>query len=142
EATYGSATNDDSSASLFLPEAKIGSVFYMTGFISAPNDSGMSIVKGNGHVLSGVARIDSWPNGDVRTSRLSPITAYAIDSKIDDGMPNTRKVLAHGVSWAATASSSVCKFGSDANYRYAVRYNIDPATGGTAQTCMFFYILM
>jgi prepilin-type N-terminal cleavage/methylation domain-containing protein len=68
---------------------------------------------------------------------ITPLVIYAIDSKMDDGKPNTgtvRDFANINGSYAATATDGKCMIGTA--YSAAGIYNTDPASGGNTASCV------
>jgi hypothetical protein len=70
----------------------------------------------------------------------TPLQSHAIDSKMDDGKPNTGNVVDSPVfedgSWDTTPNIGSCGYGGSINYGADVLYNINPATGGNEKVCL------
>jgi prepilin-type N-terminal cleavage/methylation domain-containing protein len=129
-------TNPNSLASykLFVPEAPMkGHVWVAGGTVIINN--------GNGAFAAGPGHAYSLENAAARPSSayMSPVNAYAIDSKIDDGMPTTGTVLEFGGAfdgmWNTTPTEGLCTYGGAAMHSVDARYNINPAIGGNANAC-------
>lgn len=71
---------------LSLPPAKMGRGNYFAAYSSA----GV-----NYYELNGIAQIGALGTY-LGTARLTPLEAFSLDSKIDDGMPNSGNVIARG----------------------------------------------
>lgn len=69
---------------------------------------------------------------------LSPMQAFSIDNKIDDGKPITGNVFdedgLNNGSWASDPTEGYCFYGGADSFSSDIKYNIDPATGGNTPT--------
>ncbi len=80
---------------------------------------------------------------------LKSADAYNMDSKIDDGLPNSGqvKILPPGedlalepdfvISWSASAAAGNCLYGGASNEDEDAEYNINPSYAGMCQGIMF-----
>ncbi len=94
--TTGGVVDGTSATSTYFPLAKLGRGNYWT--VGAA--SGL-----NYYLLSAFAAVPAV-GGDVNTdAALTPIESYNIDSKVDDGMPNTGIVQARGDAIADTTTA-------------------------------------
>ncbi|MFO0388587.1 MAG: type II secretion system protein [Alphaproteobacteria bacterium] len=141
-ATGGAANADLTSGTVqnyFLP-AKIGRGNYFT----VNQNSGVNYYLisgfGSGNVVTAASGVTLY--GTV----LTPVESYNIDSKLDDGAPNTGIVLARGTttpfapvattqaSWAASPTVE-CMTGGGADDASTTTYNRGSGTGGNTPAC-------
>jgi prepilin-type N-terminal cleavage/methylation domain-containing protein len=91
--TYVTASTDAQYAAE-LPHAKIGNgnfVFADGWYI----DSVGNILRGNGFQIMFIVSVGSGQPGSIKTNAgLTPVEAYNIDQKVDDGLPLSGKVFA------------------------------------------------
>ncbi|MBY0406166.1 MAG: RtcB family protein, partial [Rickettsiales bacterium] len=73
------------------------------------------------------------------TSGMTPISAFSIDTKLDDGKPNTGAIIARGITAvnavptaSATSTPAVCTIGSGTA---TDTYNGVIASGGNDLSC-------
>jgi prepilin-type N-terminal cleavage/methylation domain-containing protein len=118
--------------SQYFPPAKLGNGNYWTVFSA----SGF-----NYYQLGGISSTDA--SGDYTlVYTITPIEAYNIDGKLDDGSPNTGVVRAKGQTaalndvptWADPATTQCITDGADATDPVAI-YNRNITTGGTNLAC-------
>jgi prepilin-type N-terminal cleavage/methylation domain-containing protein len=96
-----------------LPPAKLGRGNYLVVYAS----SGL-----NYYQLTGITAITAASGAVTLTEALTPMEAYNIDSKVDDGRPasgNVRAMEGTGpLNTAATAGATSCVFTGGAQYNY------------------------
>lgn len=121
---------------LFLPEAKIPNIFFYvwpTWRFSTTDGSPFDL-----------------RNNDYGIHDITPIVAYTIDGKIDDGKPNTGKIINYtqpnwidsdgnpiAALWSNDASAGYCTYGGTQSYTADVLYNTTPA-GESQKVCEVF----
>jgi prepilin-type N-terminal cleavage/methylation domain-containing protein len=132
-ATNGWATATPSGyLKLFSPEAKIGGGKYF-----GLNESYRYVIDGGMTWYYTKFAADYSINGQ-GSDYSTPIIAQAIDSKIDDGKPNTGNVVdftgAEG-AWSATPINGLCTYGGTNENAADTQYNINPSTGGNTGSC-------
>ena len=84
----------------YLPHAKLGSSNYIYVWSGGINGG-----DGNNYFgLSGVASLNAWLFCTLKCDSITAAQAYTIDSKVDDGLPQTGRVMAvvlnHAADWA------------------------------------------
>ena len=103
-----------------MPKSKMGHYWYVTPSYRFATDGSSSVIGGNDFF--------TW-------DYLSPVQAFGLDNKIDDGKPNSGKTVdMQGPEWgywAATGQDGNCTYGGTDQYAREALYNIDPATGGS-----------
>lgn len=121
-----------------FPSAKIDRLTYF----AAGSDSGA-----NYYLLGGFTAIAAATGAYTTAVTLTPNEAFNIDSKLDDGLPNTGIVLARGpvtasvaaytttASWAASPTSE-CMTSGGASTSPTTTYNRNETTGGTTPACL------
>jgi prepilin-type N-terminal cleavage/methylation domain-containing protein len=127
---------------LFMPETKLKGtyLFMMRGFRFSPSTYDVIEMPNADYSfhhpsfpLAGV------PNSFGVNPSLSPILSYAIDSKIDDGKPNTGTVVELSVSstilWNTTPTNGVCTYGGADELSSAANYNTNASLGGNDLLC-------
>lgn len=133
------ATNDMPS---YMPLSKIGNTnYFFPCSFSESVDSFPNNLPGNYYYMIGIAA-----NFNGYVTATSPITAQALDSKIDDGKPNTGRVMVAssdldrdtGIGifdepWAASAASGKCLQGGASAADRTASYNI--SSGGHVLAC-------
>lgn len=136
-----------------FPAAKLGRNNYViVGSIgSGFTESGTNYFMIMGFQAAGIDVIDGGAGfgiWETTLGNITPIEAYNIDMKMDDGMPNTGIVQNHGNSvgypipfsnpgnWQAAPGIWYCTMGGTSATDPADTYNLTPANGGTNQTCM------
>ncbi len=132
-ALTGLLTTTSNSISTSLPPSKIRPQQYFIVYA----DSGFNYFQ-----LYPVTQIS---NAGVYTSGqigITPVQAYNIDVKIDDGTPNGGSVLARQTSpvnmpasWASSSTASKCLSNGANATDIAATYNRIPATGGSDTSC-------
>jgi prepilin-type N-terminal cleavage/methylation domain-containing protein len=152
EGNYGTSTTNPISSSgkntssgagwekLFLPETKLkGSYWYLLiGERPAPTYIALPNVQYN--ILIPNPAITTLANSQIGLPSISPINAYSIDSKIDDGKPNTGNVIEllgpiFMTSWGSVAANNLCTYGGADELASDVAYNINPSLGGNSILC-------
>ncbi len=138
-ASGGAANADLTSATAqnyFLP-AKIG----RGNFFTVNQNSGV-----NYYLVSGISAVTAASGATTYTTVLTPVESYNIDSKLDDGAPNTGIVLARGTttpfspvatsqaSWAASPTTE-CMTGGGVATASTTTYNRGASTGGNTPAC-------
>jgi prepilin-type N-terminal cleavage/methylation domain-containing protein len=86
-----------------------------------------------------VATVTTGPAYTFSTSGVSPISAFNMDAKLDDGIPNTGAVIARGIAAVnaaptvnAVSTAATCAVGTASA---TDTYNRIPATGGNDTSC-------
>jgi prepilin-type N-terminal cleavage/methylation domain-containing protein len=127
---------------LFLPPAKYASNAFIG--VSSLDNTSFEIPKNAFYFLT-----QSTPAKLVQT--MTPSDMYTIDSKIDDGLPNTGKIMADpgacftdsitcSYYWASLPTKGYCTY-NGANYLdTAAKYNIKVENGGEQLACTPFFI--
>ena len=138
-ASAGIADDDLDSGTMqnyFLP-AKIG----RGNYFSVNQNSGV-----NFYVLSGMTDVTAASGATTYSPVLTPVESYNMDTKLDDGAPNTGIVLARGTatpfspvatsqaSWAASPTTQ-CMTGGGAATAATTTYNRGASTGGNTPSC-------
>lgn len=129
---------------LYLPKAKTRGYVAVDYFLNNSPYNLASYGHQRAQNIFFISEVDFARFGNYRLGpSLSPIDSHGIDSKIDDGMPNTGKVLANSSSqtptaWSATVNSSsvVCTYGGANVVALDIRYNTNPNTGGNTIACV------
>lgn len=120
----------------FLPLAKLNRYYFQINKAEAR----ISTADGNWRYPN-ISEYELYLPG---ASTIYPNNAYSIDSKIDDGKPNTGKMVdltlwfIGGGSWAAsaaTATSSTCTFGGSFYYSADTQYNTASNAGSDSANC-------
>lgn len=122
--TVGAMTT--SGASYFYPPAKMGRGNYWV----AGSNSGLN------YYLLGTVTGTSTTDAGISTG-LTPIESYNIDSKIDDGMPNTGTVQARGTSNASNTLLGTLvagNVGTNASSEAATTCQLGATSTGTSNT--------
>lgn len=130
----GLVTGTVSTPSQSLPPTKTSPANYWTVYSA----SGI-----NYYQILPVATITTGPAYTVGTVGLTPIQAYNMDIKLDDGMPNTGIVQAKGISATANSNASFTAASTAANCLMTGAnatdptdtYNRVPTTGGNDGSC-------
>jgi prepilin-type N-terminal cleavage/methylation domain-containing protein len=147
----GTCTSN-ATCSVYFPYAKIGNgafVYVYSGYASAcAGGSSCPVNTGLGPNFFGISVINSMQNGEPAHGAITPAAAFtenqawAIDSKIDDGLPTTGNVLAQWlaryggnpqIGWStngSSPSSSTCYDTSSGVAKYSTTYN-----GGNGINC-------
>ena len=132
-AASGQATGNVTTIGQTLPPAKLGGNNYFAAF-SASGINYYEIAP----IIGLTAATGAYGFG---TTGMTPIESYNIDSKIDDGMPNTGLVVAQGIAALNAAPSvntastaSTCTIGSGSGSGTDT-YNRVTGTGGTDPSC-------
>jgi prepilin-type N-terminal cleavage/methylation domain-containing protein len=147
EAIHCVITNDDINVYQSIPAAKTGRGLSVT------------VISGRGtnyYALLPIAKILRSSVYVMGTQGMSPIEAYDIDAKIDDGQPETGISLAQGLAApvapaagspasliggtaptaATTSTLNTCVISSDGSGALATdTYNLIPSTGGNDPSC-------
>lgn len=90
-------------AALYLPPAKLGrGNYWIAGSSAGQNYYGLAAVTGITAGAAGTATYATAVGGG-----LTPIEAYNIDSKLDDGMPNTGIIQARGYATMGAAADTI-----------------------------------
>jgi len=89
-----------------------------------------------------VAQVQTTPGYTFGATGISPIVAYNIDNKLDDGMPNTGIVQAQAInsinglpSYNSVSTSSTCLMTGASATDTADTYNRIPKSGGNDGSC-------
>jgi prepilin-type N-terminal cleavage/methylation domain-containing protein len=138
-ATGGAANADLTTSTIsnyFLP-AKLG----RGNHFSVNQNSGV-----NYYLLSGMSAVTAASGATTYTTVLTPVEAYNIDTKLDDGAPNTGIVLARGTTtpfspvatsqatWSAGPTTE-CMTGGGAATASTTTFNRSASTGGNTPAC-------
>lgn len=90
-------------AALYLPPAKLGrGNYWIAGSSAGQNYYGLASVTGMTAGAAATATYATTVGGG-----LTPVEAYNIDSKLDDGMPNTGIIQARGYATMAAATDTI-----------------------------------
>lgn len=125
-----------------LPTSKIGAVYLAVGRTYSQMNDFYDAYYGVGNIFAGR---QSLAIGDYSQPWMSPMDAFSVDTKIDDGKPASGDVLVeqldygpatYGAWWAAAATRSKCTYGGASWMDIASQYNLDEATGAGAIACM------
>jgi prepilin-type N-terminal cleavage/methylation domain-containing protein len=141
------ASNGDSGAPIAVSAANVPLTFPAS-----------KLGRGNYITVGSMAGTNYWLTGGITSTAASgeynlaanftPYEAYSIDTKMDEGRPNTGIVQAHGTagnsatpfsdpsSWAAASTAANCIMGGTSNSDTADTYNLIPATGGDTLACI------
>lgn len=132
-ATTGVLTGTVTSANQSLPATKTTPMNYWVVFAS----SGV-----NYYEILPISTLTTGPAYTYNTVGLTPIQAYNIDIKLDDGMPNTGVVVAKGItsvdgnaSFTAASTAANCLMTGANATDPTDTYNRVAATGGTDGSC-------
>jgi prepilin-type N-terminal cleavage/methylation domain-containing protein len=136
-ATYGDVTPTPERRAFYYPPAKIKADWRIHSNTPIYTTAGVAISRNdNAYLLMGLA---INPEENLVDFYYSPILAYAIDTKLDDGKPTTGIMYDLGGAdvglWAATPTANKCTYGGANQFATAVQYNINPATGGNIPAC-------
>lgn len=119
--TTASATNaptiSGTALNNYFPQAKVGFGNYVYVWSGGAQGQGLGASSGNGINYFGLSALTSLSAGYVTSNPgLSVAQAYAIDRKLDDGLPQSGRVIAvyddttvsapYWVRWSGTASAS------------------------------------
>jgi len=101
-----------------------------------------SVSSTNYYQILPVSGITAAPAYSFGATGITPIAAYNIDSKVDDGNPNTGTVVARGIaavnaaaSWTAATTAANCMMSGTSNADVSDTYNRVPASGGNDPSC-------
>jgi prepilin-type N-terminal cleavage/methylation domain-containing protein len=133
--------------SVYMPQAKYGNTFLAAGSLYS------SLYFKNMPNLNQYQNIyylaPQWlPGSPELTPSLTASDAFSVDSKIDDGMPNTGKVMINAFDltwysarwWDTTAHTGICSYGGTNSYDSSAKYNISPASGADEKTCIPIFL--
>lgn len=140
----------------YLPRAKINETAYVYAWSGGWNAGSMSLRDGKNYFgVSTLTRI-TWSNGAMYSSpAITVYQANSIDSKMDDGLPMSGKVLAlasdagpGGISWSggvggapfttATAGSSTTCFDNGNTGGATQQYSV--GQGGSSRNCSLSFM--
>ncbi len=132
----GVATGTVTNISTSVPATRIN----LTNYIIVYADNGL-----NYYQLMPIASITATPTYTYGTTGITPLQAYNIDTKLDDGAPNTGIIIArdtgstNGVNgiptWASSTTANKCMTsGSNATDPNDL-YNVNILTGGNDPSC-------
>ena len=139
--SLGRATVATTNPDLFLPRVKLHN-FSMLVIGAGSTDFGFQRYA-KSHNYYYFRQVTQIPNGNFMSYNwvtFSPIEAYTIDKKIDDGMPNTGKIVNgketstdSNANWNTTPADGNCTYGgSGTNISADVLYNVDSNNGGNS----------
>jgi len=142
----GLPTNNVTNVSQSLPPAKIGQGAYWVAFAGIDTTPGVPSDRGSNYFeLLQVQSLQNTPGYYATGSgALSPIQAYNIDTKLDDGMPNTGRVVdrisAPDISPSASSvpTANVCLIGDSIPTVLTDptdTYNLNNSIGGNDLSC-------
>lgn len=124
------------SEDFFLPQAKVSNYYFRAG--------GSDVRQST---TNGAWRYPNFTDYEltlIGTRKITPNIAYAIDSKIDDGKPNTGRMVdlsrwfIGAGTWAtslATATSTTCTIDGSFYYSANVNYNASSGSSGDSSNC-------
>ncbi|MGE0754564.1 MAG: hypothetical protein AB7L92_05330, partial [Alphaproteobacteria bacterium] len=131
------ATLTSSTIGNYFPGGKIG----RGNYFSANVTTGL-----NYYLLMGMTAVTQGSGATTYTNQITPIEAFNIDTKIDDGAPNTGIANARGTTgpfspvsstqatWAASPTSE-CMTSGGAATTATTTYNRSASTGGNTPAC-------
>jgi len=132
-ASTGLVTANNSNVQSSLPPAKLSPTQYFTVYANL----GLNYFQ-----LLPVAQVQTPAAYTFAAFGITPVQAYDIDNKIDDGKPNTGIITAAGIaavnavpSWAAAATVNDCMSGGASNVDPTDIYNGVPGSGGDSTSC-------
>jgi hypothetical protein len=157
-ATFSAHPGSSEVVSLYLPQAKLGNGNYIYVFSGGWGDNGGS--SSNGANYYGLSNVLQFGGGGGYLSSnvgLTVAQAYAIDGKIDDGMPLTGNTLAAfitgnnwtwpGVGWpniniapptvAVTPAATSC-FDNGGNSSNTMKYSVGYSNGNNVACGLTF----
>lgn len=135
-AATGIVTGNVTTVSFSIPPTRLN----LTNYVVVYSASGTNFYQ-----LMPIATITTAPLYTFNATGVTPIQAYNMDNKLDDGLPNTGIVIARDVgptngvngipSWAAASTANTCMMnGADATDPTDT-YNLVLQTGGNDPSC-------
>jgi len=135
-AATGVVTGNVTTVSQSIPPTRLN----LTNYIVVYSASGTNFYQ-----LMPIATITTAPLYTFNTTGITPLQSYNMDTKLDDGLPNTGIVVARDVgptndvngipSWAAVSTAATCMMnGADATDPTDT-YNLVLQTGGNDPSC-------
>ena len=122
-ASTGALTGTVSNISQTLPPAKLGRGNYVAVYSASGN---------NYYELNAITSISTAGAYTAAAPQLTPVESYNMDTKLDDGMPNTGNVIARGTAASGalntapnTTASTGCATGTASTDTY-IRTNTSP----------------
>ena len=133
-------TESGAAVGLYLPPAKIGGGNYLYAYSGGSGTCGVAgCWTGNEVNYYGLSNVSSITTGTVTsTPGLTVSQAYAIDTKMDDGLPQSGHVLAQFLSsnWDGSQTwAGVSTNGDYTLFGFSVGGPTTVATAGNGQTC-------
>jgi prepilin-type N-terminal cleavage/methylation domain-containing protein len=126
----GTVTRDYSSeeAREFFPASKMAKNNLIAVYSDAQRQNWLAI-RG----VTGIASGSSWggPLASGSHYAVTPIDAFQMDSKVDDGVASSGSVKAGGnIAFTGVGPPNICSL-----LPYPLRYNVDPGAGGDKDAC-------
>jgi prepilin-type N-terminal cleavage/methylation domain-containing protein len=127
------------SLSAYVPEAKLGGGNYVYVWSGGYSANGTDCTAGDGHNYFGVSNIGKM-NSDAFYSTALTMTvsqAFAIDKKMDDGLPQSGNVIAIYLNWNTPFAGSVAWAAGGGTFgaATATATPTTAATPGSSTTC-------
>lgn len=135
-AATGVVTGTVTTVSQSVPPTKLN----LTNYVIVYSASGI-----NYYQLMPIATITTAPAYTFNSTGITPIQSFNMDTKLDDGLPNTGIIVARDIgptngvngtpSWAATSTATDCMMGGASATDPTDSYNLVLTTGGNDPSC-------